>query len=249
VPWKRSENAIGFFAQELGRIKVDIEGFTGKEISENSLYDAIKVYNRNRELLRKVQELRKAESPVITGAEAFKVVLSSFVLDREEHSGLMEQLLTELSKRSQGHKAKTRLLVSGGCIINARLWEMIESSGACIVADDVNTGSRSVFEPVKDLTEKPLKALATRYAMVPCAFNTSNADRFKYISELIIESNVKGVIFAINRNNESEKFDYPRLDKKIKEKFNVPTLLIETEYLTDMAPLRTRVEAFVEMLS
>jgi len=39
------------------------------------------------------------------------------------------------------------------------------------------------------------------------------------------------------------------LDKKIREKFKVPVLHIETEYLTDIETLRTRVEAFVEMLS
>jgi benzoyl-CoA reductase subunit C len=249
VPWKRSENTIDFFAQELGRVKKDLEGFTRKEISEDALHNAIMVYNRNRELLKKVYELKKAESPVISGTEVLKVVMSGFVLDREEHSRLMEQLLTELSQRSPGPKGKVRVLISGGCVFDARLWEMIEESGACIVADDVNNVSRSVFNKVEDTMEGPLKALAGRYAMVPCSFNTSNADRFTYISEMITEYNVNGVIFAINRNCESEKFDYPALDKKIKEKFNVPVLHIETDYLNDMAPLRTRVKAFVEMLS
>ena len=249
VPWKRSKNAIDFFAKELGRVKKDLEGFTSKEISEDSLRNAIRVYNRNRELLKKVYELKKAESPVISGAEALKVVMSGFVLDKEEHSRLTEQLLTELSKSPQGPKANIRILISGGCVIDARLWEMIEESGACIVADDVNNGSRSIFNAVEDTTEGPLKALARRYVMVPCSFNTSNADRFTYISKMVTEYNVNGVIFAINRNCESEKFDYPALDKKVREKFNVPVLQIETDYLTDLEPLRTRVEAFVEMLS
>ena len=249
VPWKRSKNAIDFFAKELGRVKKDLEGFTSKEISEDSLRNAIRVYNRNRELLKKVYELKKAESPVISGAEALKVVMSGFVLDKEEHSRLTEQLLTELSKSPQGPKANIRILISGGCVIDARLWEMIEESGACIVADDVNNGSRSIFNAVEDTTEGPLTALARRYVMVPCSFNTSNADRFTYISKMVTEYNVNGVIFAINRNCESEKFDYPALDKKVREKFNVPVLQIETDYLTDLEPLRTRVEAFVEMLS
>ena len=49
VPWKRSENAISFFAKELGRIKRNLEKFTGKEISEVScamqLRSAIKTEN------------------------------------------------------------------------------------------------------------------------------------------------------------------------------------------------------------
>lgn len=248
VPWKGSGNAISFFARELGRVKQDLEQFTGKEISEDSLRNAIKVCNRNRELLRKVCDLRKAESPPLSGVEALNVVMSSFVLDKEEHSGLMEEFRTELAQRSQGPHVDIRLLVSGGCVIDARLWEMIESSGVSVVADDVNNGSRSFWHSVEETTRDPLEALARGYAMVPCAFNTSIGDRLQYISEVIREYKVNGVIFAMNRNCESEKFVYPELDRKIKDKVKVPTLNIETDYLIDMAPLRNRVEAFVETL-
>ena len=248
VPWKRSENAISFFAKELGRIKRNLEKFTGKEISEVSLRNAIKVCNKNRELLRRVYGLRKMESPPISGVEAFKVVMSSFLLDKEEHNGLMDRLLTELTRRHQHPKADIRLLISGGCVIDTGFWEMIESSGASIVADDINNGSRSFFHSVGETAKEPLEALAKCYVMIPCAFNTSIMDRYEYLSNMITEYKVNGVIFAINRNCESEKFIYPELDKKIRDRFNVPTLNIETDYLMQLAPLRTRIEAFIEIL-
>ena len=248
VPWKVSDNAISFFVKELGRVKHDLERFTGKEISEDSLRNAIKVGNRNRELLRKVYNLRKAESPPLSGLEALNVVMSSFVLDKEEHSGLMEELLTELARRTQGPQVDIRLLVSGGCVIDARLWEMIEAGGVSIVADDVNNGSRSFWHSVEETTKDPLEALARGYAKVPCAFNASIGDRFQYVSEMIREYKANGVIFAINKNCESEKLVYPELDKKIKDEVKVPTLNIETDYLVDMTPLRNRVEAFIETL-
>jgi benzoyl-CoA reductase subunit C len=247
VPWKRSDNTINFFAKELGRIKQNLEAFTGEAIAEDSLLNAIKVYNRNRELLRKVYDLRKRENPPISGSEAIDIVMSSFLLDKEEHNGLLEQLLTELSKRPQRPKADIRLLISGGCVVDLRMWEMIESIGASIVADDVNNGSRSFWHSVEE-TGDPLKALASGYAMVPCAFNTSIMERFKFVSEMITEYKVNGVIFAINKNCESEKFVHPELDKKIRERFNLSTLNIETDFLMNLLPLRTRIEAFVEML-
>ena len=89
VPWKRSNNAISFFARELGRVKKNLEAFTGEEISEDSLQDAIKIYNRNRELLRKVYDLRTSEAPPISGSEAILMVMSSFIFDKKEHNGLM----------------------------------------------------------------------------------------------------------------------------------------------------------------
>jgi benzoyl-CoA reductase/2-hydroxyglutaryl-CoA dehydratase subunit BcrC/BadD/HgdB len=248
VPWKRSENAVDFFARELGRIKNHLEAFTGKEISEDSLHHAIRVYRRKRELLSHFSILEKAESPLISGTEVFQVVMSGYILDPEEHCGLMEKLLTELMRRPQAPKAKLRILITGGCVVDPRLWDAIETGGACIVSDDVNNGSRSLVDPVDETAGGPLKALAGAYVAVPCAFNTANADRFAHISQIISENNVHGVIFATNRNCEAEKFDYPELDKKIKKEFNLPTLHIETDYQMNMAPLRTRVEAFVEML-
>ena len=248
VPWKRSENAVGFFAKELGRVKKNLEKFTGEEISEDSLRNVMKVCNKNRALLREVYDLRKAESPPVSGPEALKIVMSSFILDKEVHNGLLEQLLTELSRRPHRPKADIRLLISGGCVIDARLWAMIESCGASIVADDINNGSRSFRHSADGAAKDPLEALARGYAMIPCAFNASITDRFTYISEMITGYKVDGVIFAINRNCESEKFDYPELDKRIKDRFSVPTLNIETDYLMKMAPLRTRVEAFLEIL-
>jgi len=34
----------------------------------------------------------------------------------------------------------------------------------------------------------------------------------------------------------------------VRERFKIPTLFIETDYLINMEPLRTRVEAFIEIL-
>ncbi|MFH1240857.1 MAG: 2-hydroxyacyl-CoA dehydratase family protein [Pseudomonadota bacterium] len=247
VPWKISTNTIWFFTKELQRLKKDLEIFTGKKISGDSLNEAIEIYNRHRRLLRKAYDLRKAESPPISGLEALHMVMSGFILDKIEHNQLMEQLLTEVLRGPARPKADVRLLVSGGCVIDTRLWELVESCGGSIVADDVNNGSRSFWHVVEE-GKGPLESLARAYVTVPCAFNRSMADRFAFISEMIAEYKVDGVIFAINKNCEPEKFPYPELDRKIKEKFKIPTLHLETDYLINMAPLRTRIEAFMEII-
>jgi bzd-type benzoyl-CoA reductase N subunit len=248
APWKRNDNTIRFFAEELGRVGKNLEKFTGKEISEYSLRRAIEIYNRNRQLLREVYSLRKAEAPPISGLESIYAVMSSFVVDKEEHNGLLEQLLTELSERPESPQKKFRLLISGGCVIDFRLWEMIESLGVLIVADDVNNGSRSFWHKVVEMDKGPLEALARGYTMVPCAFNTSVAERFDYVSKMITEYNVDGVLFAINRNCESEELVYPELNRKIRERFGIPTVSIETDYLMGLEPLLNRIEAFIGIL-
>jgi benzoyl-CoA reductase/2-hydroxyglutaryl-CoA dehydratase subunit BcrC/BadD/HgdB len=72
----------------------------------------------------------------------------------------------------------------------------------------------------------------------PCAFNTAIGDRFQKMADFISQYRVNGVLFAINRNCETEKFDYPILDRKIRERFKIPTMLIETDYQCAMGPLQ-----------
>ena len=69
-----------------------------------------------------------------------------------------------------------------------------------------------------------------------------------FVSTGIKSHGIQGVLFAVNRNCETEKFDYPELSKMIKKEFGIPTFLIETDYMSNMEPLRTRIEAFIEML-
>ena len=248
IPWKKSENTIGFFTQELGRVKKNLEKFSGTEITDDALRSAIQLYNRNRTLLRSLYDLRRTKAPPISGFETINAVMSGFLFDKAEHNRLLAQLMEELPKRPSSPSAKARLLISGGRVIDLRLWELIESAGPLIVADDVNNGSRSFWHSVDETTGDPLEALARGYATVPCAFNTSIKDRFDFLSQMIMEYKVNGVIFAINLNCESEQFAYPELEKRIKERFGIPTTQMETDYLMGLAPLQDHVEAFLQIL-
>jgi benzoyl-CoA reductase subunit C len=248
VPWKKSENTIRFFARELDRIKQNLEVFTGTKISDDALQSAIQLYNRNRALLRALYDLRRADEPPVSGFEAMHAVMSGFLFDKAEHNQMLAQLLKELPERQSASGAAPRLLISGGRVIDLRLWELIESEGGCIVTDDVNNGTRSFWHSVAETTDDPLAALAGGYATVPCAFNTSVKDRFDFLSKMIVDYRVNGVIFAINLNCESEAFAYPEMEKRIKEAFGIPTVLIETDYMMGLAPLQDRVEAFLQIV-
>ncbi|MDZ7698776.1 MAG: 2-hydroxyacyl-CoA dehydratase family protein [Deltaproteobacteria bacterium] len=247
VPWKRSENAIQFFKKELERVSKHLEAFAGRKMSPDDLNHAIIHFNKHRSLLKKIYDLRKAESPPVSGLDAFYVTMSGFILPKERHMRLMEQCLAEIEAAPAVNGHRVRLLISGGCVIDADLWKLIESCGALIVADDVNNGARSIWPNVAEGGD-PLDALARAYIQRPCGFNSLISTRFAFIKERIVTHRVQGVIFAINKHCESEAFDYPQLEKKIREELKVATLLVETDYLNQTEPLRTRIEAFVEML-
>ncbi len=254
IPWKKSDNTIRFFTKELQRVKNNLESFIHGKISSNALADAIVLHNKNRSLLKTACEFRNTHNPPFSTHDIFNMVMSGFVLDKKEHTHMMTELLGQVKETAvdsvSEHRPEhrpVRLLLSGGCVLDTRLLDIIETAGAAVVADDFSNGARS-FQPIVAEGEDALESLATAYATIPCGFNTAIGDRFSFLTDVISQQAVDGVLFAINRNCETEKFDYPILDQKIRERFKIPTMLLETDYLCAVGPLQTRVEAFIEMI-
>jgi len=247
VRFSKTQNAVNFFCKELEALARTVEKLSGTSISADSLSHAISVYNKNRQLIRSIYELRKSKSPPLSGVETLKTVMVSHIMDKEENNILLKTLLEELKNRGVRPKPIARLMVSGPCITDFRLLETFEASGALVVADDTNFGSRSFFYTV-DNAQNQFMALAKAYDMVPCPFSISAKNRLAYINKMAAEYKVDGVVFAIEKACESEKMDFPYLEKEITAKTKLPVTFIETEYLCDMAPIRTRIDAFVESL-
>ncbi len=248
APWKKSANTLWFLTQELERIKKNLEKYIHREITVEALTNAVNLYNKNRSLLRKALHLQKAQSPPFSAHDIFNMVMSGFILDKKEHTEIMAEVLSHAEgAQAAPDPSPARLLLSGGCVIDTRLLDIVDAAGALVVANDCNNGTRSLETHVAT-GENPLESLAKAYMAAPCGFNTALEDRFAHMAKAIEQYAVNGVLFAINRNCETEKFDYPILDQKIRERFKIPTMLIETDYLCAMGPLQTRVEAFVEMI-
>ena len=85
---------------EVEAFKKSIEEWTGSMITDEALDHAINVYNTNRRLLRQVYEMRRLENPVVSGTEAMAMVLSSQIMDKEEHNRLLADAIKELRQRT-----------------------------------------------------------------------------------------------------------------------------------------------------
>ena len=74
-------------------------------------------------------------------------------------------------------------------------------------------------------------------------------ERFSHIKNFANEFNVNGVIIYILKYCDSEEWEAPDLRDYIQEELGLPVLHIEHDYSTvALAPWRTRVQAFVEMI-
>lgn len=251
LPHKFTESAVLYFRQQLAGLKGAMEEQFGVEISEEALRRSIALYNRTRSLLRQIYDLRRADAPPLTGAEALEVVLAGMVLPKEEYNAMLEELLRELSARPPAHHdSKARLLVTGSELDSREYLELIEGVGGLVVSDDLCTGSRYFWDPV-DEEGDPLTALAHRYLLrAPCARMRPSTRRIEHLKALAERYRAEGIILEGLKFCDLYGGDY-LLVKRGLEGTGLPLLRLEREYVRGggAGQVKTRVQAFLEQLT
>ncbi len=247
----------------LKDFKKTLEQFTGEELTPDKLREAVKAHNQQRALVRELYELKKPDPPLISGTETLQVMRALMSLPVEEGSELLRQVISEVKQRQDRPQRKSaRLLVWGSIIDDIALIDMIEKAGADVVMDDTCVGSRAYFPDV-ELTEDPLDGLAYRYLVeLKCprtfreaTFGETKKDhiadlesRFGYLKDYAKEWNAKGVILQSIRYCDIHGYEVPGL-KDYFDHIGLPNIYLEFDYSeAALAPLRTRVQAFLEMI-
>lgn len=224
----------------------------GTTITDDDIATSIAAYNRNRQLLRRVYELRRAGRAELTSRQMQALVKSAMVMEVEEHNEQLERLLTLLEGQAAEASGLVRLHLSGHFCHAPRpeLLDMIESCGVVVVDDDLFTGYRYISTDVPEAAD-PVSALAQWYfdrnANVPCATRAQkDADWEDYLLRAVEASGAQGVIMLVPKFCEPHMLYYPELRKALRAQ-SVPHLLVETEHEgIALESLRTRVEALVE---
>lgn len=248
------------FTKEILRIFIKtLEQFTGKKITDESIAEAVKTHNENRQFMRALYNLRKSDPPLISGAEMMKVLVAAMSLPVEESSALIQAVTKEVKQRKPAQNGKVkRIMIIGDQIDDVAIIEAIESAGAHLVMDDLSIGAKMYWQDV-DATSDPLQGIAERYLRklkIPTTF-VGSADtyegileeRFGHMREYVSEFKVDGVILFIYKYCDPYGFEVPAI-KSFIESAGTPVLYLEDEYSTSsLARVKTRIEAFLEMIA
>ncbi len=249
--------------EQLKDLIKTLESFTGKKLTPERLKEAIAAHNQQRALVRELYELRKPNPPLISGRETLQVLKALMSLPAEEGSSLLRQVIAEVKQRKDGPQKKSaRLLVWGTIIDDIALVQMIEELDANVVMDDTCVGSRCYFPDV-ELTEDPLDGLAYRYLVeLKCprtfreaAFGETKKDyttdlesRFGYLGKYAKEWGVNGVIIQSLRYCDTHGYEAPGVGDYL-DNLGLPNIYLEHDYSkAALAPLKTRVQAFLEVI-
>lgn len=243
---------------EILRFKEEIEGITGKSITAPRLKEAIRVVNTRREVLQRLNRLRVAAPAPISGRDVLLINQISFYDDPVRFTAKIGDLCDELEERIKAGQgvapADTPRLMLSGCPMAVPNWKLpflVESSGAVIVGEESCIGSRNIRDLVGDsgeTLEALLDAIADRYLRIDCACFTPNPERLEHIVAMARDLRADGVIHYGLSFCQPYAIEAFKVEKALKDA-GVPMLSIETDYsMEDVEQLKTRVEAFIEML-
>jgi benzoyl-CoA reductase/2-hydroxyglutaryl-CoA dehydratase subunit BcrC/BadD/HgdB len=245
---------------EVDSLKNRLEKLTGHKITRNSLGRAIELAQDSRAIFHRLHELRKHRLPLISGRDAMLVTQVTWFDDLERWTRKTEELCGELEQRVERKVAVAdseapRIMLAGSPIVwpNWKLPNLIEESGGVIVCDELCTGDQRGLSDSVNVDEWTMKgmlaAIADRYLLpITCPFFTPNDKRIDKIVRMVRDFAVDGVVYHQLRGCYAHKIGFSRIRAALKDR-GVSVLGIETDYThEDLGQLRTRIEAFLEMI-
>lgn len=263
---RHREAAKTFYRQELEAFQRDLEELAGRKIPPGAISEQIVLHNRVRRLLRQLSELRLRPDPPLTGREFLDLAKAYFYLSPEELLPYYQEVYRRLSamgdgaggtpsgtgpRPNGGPSRRVRLMMAGGIVADGdrRLLRLLEEeAGARVVVEDHCTGLRPFCCDVPEEGD-PLQALAEGYlGRAPCARMKPLEERVLLAGELARQYRVDGVLYTFLKFCNS----YGMGKKLFLDHFHdlgLPVIELPTDYSqSDLGQLKTRVEAFMEVL-
>ena len=258
LPKMKREKDIKAWAEEIKELKKVIEEFTGNKVTAESLSESIKLINNKRKALSRLYECRKADKVPISGRDALVISQIAFYDDPARFTQMTNKLCDELEQRikdgvSVVKEGTKRILLTGTplAVPNWKLHNIIETSGAVVVCEEMCTGTRyfeNLVDETKTTIDEQIDALANRYMGINCACFTPNTGRIDDIIRLAKEYKVDGVIDVNLKFCSLYDVEGYTVERALKEAC-IPVMGIETDYTdNDAEQLRTRIGAFIEMI-
>lgn len=246
------EDVLDNTIHEVEKIKASLEKLAGRKIDYSSLMQSIQVFNRNRSLLRRLHDLFKNTPHLLPFRDRQTIVKAGMLMPKEEHTVLLESLLTELEGMRPSLPQGRRLFLSGHLCQGpkADILDLIEGAGGIIVDDDLYTGYRYYAVDV-EVNSSPIEAIAKRHLDKSIPVPTRSDEKIKwdrYVVEKAKDSKAQGVVVLIAKYCEPHLFLYPFIKRALREA-GIPHLMVETEHeVVSLEAIRTRLQAFIEML-
>jgi benzoyl-CoA reductase/2-hydroxyglutaryl-CoA dehydratase subunit BcrC/BadD/HgdB len=237
-------SARSYLLAELRSLRERTQALTGRPVTDDALQESIAVHNCTRGLVRRLY----ARAADFAPPDLYGLVRAAFQTPKELYNQEAESQIQDVTNLLPRSSAPLLLLV-GPALADPILFDVLAQAGTRVVGDLLDLGERYFAVDIA-ADGDPLEALADRLlALLPTPTkHHPQRSRAAYLLSLVQERSANGVIFARQKFCEPHGFDYVQLAHAL-DQADVPHLLVELEQASQAGQLRTRVEAFVEMLT
>ncbi|WP_304332477.1 double-cubane-cluster-containing anaerobic reductase [Brachyspira innocens] len=256
LPHTRNSYSFELWKNEIKELIKKLEEKFNVEITEEKLKDAIKLCNEERNVMKEFFSLAKLVPSPVKGTEMHDVMNSSnFKFDKKEFFEEIRKTTQNMKERyDKGEtpftKDTPRILITGcptGGVVD-KVIKQIEEIGGSVVCIENCVGTKNFEMLVDEENKDPIEAIAERYINIPCSIMTPNDGRMERIKQYIEDYKVDGVVDVTLTACHTYAIETEKVRRTV-EGLGKSYLAIETNYSNSDAPqLRTRLEAFVEML-
>ncbi|MFQ5924187.1 MAG: 2-hydroxyacyl-CoA dehydratase, partial [Anaerolineales bacterium] len=238
-----------YLRDEYERIKIDIENITGSSVHDDDLLNSIHLFNKNRQLLRELYEIKRTEPWLLPIEEAYVLMAVGGIIPREHHNELLELALPQIRERQTKQHDKIRVVFEGGFCEQPPLDFLRVISRSCfVVDDDLMIGLRWITEDVPTRGD-PLMNLAVAY-LESSTYSPVQHDlrkpKEKMLMQRIRQAGAEAAIVT------AAKMCEPGLDEQVAysevlDESGVPYFLNEfEEKMTSFDQIQVQLETFAE---
>lgn len=255
LPHSKNNFSMALWKNELIELVKKLEEKFDVKITEDKIKDAIKLCNEERKAIKEFLNLAKLNPSPIKGSDMHEALHSSnFKFDRNLYINEIKSLTNSLKEKyDRGEtpfkKGTPRILITGcptGGLVD-KIVKQLEEVGSSVVCFENCVGTKN-FEMLVDENKEPIDAIAERYLNIPCSIMTPNDGRMDRIKEYIKDYSVDGVVDVTLTACHTYAIETEKVRRAV-EGCGKSYLAIETNYSnSDSGQLKTRLEAFVEML-
>jgi benzoyl-CoA reductase/2-hydroxyglutaryl-CoA dehydratase subunit BcrC/BadD/HgdB len=253
LPQKADDaDALEHWTAEVRKFKAFMEQRFQTRITDDKLRDAARLMNRERALRRQLAGLLAHDPPPLTGRQLsdFKSIISGIEADLQQYEIAIRQFGARAASPPPGLR-QIRVLLTGVPIVHGaeRVLELIENSGAVVVAMENCTGLKPILDDV-DLDEPdPLRAIARKYYHLPCSVMTPNTRRFDTLRSLAAKFRPHCLIELVWQACLTYDVESFRVRKLAEDELHLPHLKISTDYSpSDSSRISARIEALFETI-
>lgn len=246
---RKIDAGVKYLISEYKNVKSKLEKICGHKISEEAIHASIEVYNHHRKVMREFVDVAADYAYIVKPTIRSIVMKSSFFMKKEDHSKLVEELISELKKAKKEDFKGKKVLLTGILADSEDLLKVFEENNIAVVADDLAQETRQFRTDVPE-GKDALERLARQWSNIEgCSLAYDpKKKRGSMIAETAKEKGADGVVFCMMKFCDPEEYDYPVVKADI-EKAGFPTLYVEIDQQTDNdEQARTRIQTFAEML-